>query len=112
VSVDSYKPTNVIRALHMLRGVSGNALKKFPKVCKILRENDRSSVDPSLSGNGAQAVLVGVGRCHAKFVPAAKFVPGTSTTDYVRVVRCRAGFKKHLRSCCQRRNNIIQITDR
>jgi hypothetical protein len=34
------------------------------------------------------------------------------TTDYVRVVRCRAGFKKHLRSCCQRQNNIIQITDR
>ena len=37
----------------MLRGVSGNAPKKFTKVRKILRENDRTSVDPSLSGNGA-----------------------------------------------------------
>ena len=38
----------------MLRGVSGNALTFFTMVRKILRMNDRTSVDPSLSGNRAQ----------------------------------------------------------
>ena len=37
----------------MLRGVSVNAAKKFTMVRKIHRENDRRSVDPSLSGNEA-----------------------------------------------------------
>ena len=61
------------------------------------------------------------GHCHTKFVPAAKFLPGASSIRNPfqtclsaddRVVRCRAGFKKHSRSCCLRRNNIIQLTDR
>ena len=38
----------------MLRGVSGNATKKLTMVRKIHRENDRTSEDPSLSGNWAQ----------------------------------------------------------
>jgi hypothetical protein len=37
----------------MLRGVLVNAAKKFTMVRKIHRENDRTSVDPSLSGNEA-----------------------------------------------------------
>ena len=37
----------------MLRGVSGNAPKKLTMDRKIHRENDCTSVDPSLSGNGA-----------------------------------------------------------
>ena len=35
----------------MLRGILGNALTFFTMVRKILHENDRTSVDPSLSGN-------------------------------------------------------------
>ena len=37
----------------MLRGVSVNAPKKFTMVRKIHRENDHTSIDPSLSGNKA-----------------------------------------------------------
>ena len=46
VSVDSYKPTNVVRPVH------AETLRFFLR--KVLRENDRTSVDPSLSGNWAQ----------------------------------------------------------
>jgi hypothetical protein len=43
----------------MLRGVSGNAPKKFMMVRKIHRENDFTIEDPSFSGNEAQI-------CHRK----------------------------------------------
>jgi hypothetical protein len=62
VSVDSY---NVYEGREcsdhafMLRGVSGNAPKKFMMVRKIHRENDRTSEDPSLSGNEAQDIFGG-----------------------------------------------------
>ena len=38
----------------MLRGVSGNALKNLTMHRKNHHKNDRTSMDPSLSGNGAQ----------------------------------------------------------
>ena len=60
ISVDIYNPTYFVSAVNanvsafMLRGVSGNAPKNFTMDHKIHRETDHTSVDPSLSGNGAQ----------------------------------------------------------
>ena len=45
--------TECSKCAFMLRGVSGNAPKKLTMVRKIHRENDRTSEDPSLSGNWA-----------------------------------------------------------
>ena len=50
----------------MLRGVSVNAPKKFTMVCKIHRENDRTSVDPSLSGKEARDNISFTGVCVLK----------------------------------------------
>ena len=47
----------------MLRGISGNAPKKFTMDRKIHHEKDRTSVDPSLSGNGVQYCGVVVQYC-------------------------------------------------
>ena len=52
--LQSYERLECREHAFMLRGVSGNAPKKFTMVRKIHRENDHTSEDPSLSGNEAQ----------------------------------------------------------
>ena len=57
------------------REVLGNAQNKCTKVRKILRENVRTRVDPSLSGNGAQETWA---RCvFLGFLMRKKFSPPT-----------------------------------
>ena len=51
--VQSYERRECSECAFMLRGVSGNAPKKLTMVRKIHLKNDRTSEDPSLSGNWA-----------------------------------------------------------
>ena len=53
MQVQSYDRRECSECAFTLRGVSGNAPKKLSMVRKIHRENDLTSEDPSLSGNGA-----------------------------------------------------------
>ena len=57
-AVDRDQTTIIVRAANMLRGLLGNAQTFLTVHRKILHTNDRTSNNPSLSGNGAQVAFL------------------------------------------------------
>ena len=94
----------------MLRGVSGNARKKITIVRKMIRKKDRTSVDPSLSGNWALDHIAN--KCVYQHLPESLEPNRGSHASYTGAELWASTFWKGPRSAAQSRTGATSHVDR